>query len=100
MSRSFGNGSCSRSYRLAHVLIGETVPTSPEHALHPAELGWPLGVERLDALAEILGAAQATIAMALQFDRDREGGILGIAQELLGGALGERGKAAQLVDQG
>src|SRR5712691_11209513 len=33
MSRSFGIGTCSRNRRVAHVLIGEPVPTSPEHAL-------------------------------------------------------------------
>ena len=38
--------------------------------------------------------------MAFQLDRDREGGILGIVKELLGGALGERREAVQLVDQG
>src|ERR1700731_3705664 len=36
MSRS---GPCSRTYSLAHVLVGEPVPTSPEHALQSAADG-------------------------------------------------------------
>src|SRR5215813_9452220 len=76
-------------------------PHRPEsNSLHPAKIGRPLRVERLDALAEILRRAQATIAMAFQFDRDREGGILGIVKKLLGGALGKRREAAQFVDEG
>src|SRR5215216_4347954 len=35
MSRSVGIGTCSRSFWVAHVLVGEPVPTSPEHALVP-----------------------------------------------------------------
>src|ERR1043166_7301825 len=74
-------------------------PTFRDHALNPAEVGRPLGVERLDALAEILRRAQPAVAMALQLDRDRERAILGVVEELLGGALGERREAAQFVDQ-
>src|SRR5258708_5282769 len=33
MSRSFGIGTRSRIMSLAYVLVGEPVPTSPEHAL-------------------------------------------------------------------
>jgi hypothetical protein len=40
MFRSFGIETCSRHYRLAHVLIGEPVPTSPEHALAKARLSF------------------------------------------------------------
>src|SRR5262249_56542938 len=39
MFRFFGIGTCSRSYDLAHVLVGESVPTSPEHALQRSEGG-------------------------------------------------------------
>src|SRR5262249_41931327 len=33
MPRSVGIGTCSRSLRVAHVLVGEPVPTRPEYAL-------------------------------------------------------------------
>ena len=37
--------------------------------------------------------------MALEFDRNCQCRVLGIVEELLGGALSDRGEASQLIDQ-
>src|SRR2546423_9823521 len=63
------------------------------------ELRRALGVERLDALLEVVGLAQPAVALALQFDRDRKRRVLGVVEQLLGGALRQRRERAQLVDQ-
>src|SRR5579863_1730684 len=58
-----------------------------------------LGVEGFDAFAEIVGLAQSAVAMAFQFDRGFQVGVLGGVEQRLGGALRERREAAQFVDQ-
>ena len=58
-----------------------------------------LGVESLDAFLEIVRLAQAAVAMALEFDRDRQRRILGIVEQLLRGALRQRREGAKLVHQ-
>ena len=54
------------------------------------ELSRALGMKSFHAFAEIIGLPQTAVAVPFQFDRGREGGILGIIQEFLCGALRKR----------
>src|SRR5689334_20185731 len=56
-------------------------------------------VEGLNPFLEILRLTQAAIAMAFQFDRDRQQRIFRVVQQLLCRALCKRGKAAKLIDE-
>src|SRR5690606_19287778 len=56
-------------------------------------------VEGIHAFAEIVGRAQAAVAMPLEIDGDGQAGIVGVVEQLLGGALGERRKGDQLFHQ-
>jgi len=53
----------------------------------------------LDALAEIVRAAQPAIGLALQLDRQRQIRVLDVVQQLLRSALGQRREPAQLRDE-
>src|SRR5579862_70735 len=59
----------------------------------------PLGVERLDPLLEVIRLAQTAVAMAFQFDRNRQRRVLGVVEEFLGGSLRQRQEGAELVDE-
>src|SRR6202035_5987686 len=63
------------------------------------EFRGPLGVEGLDALLEVIRLAETAVAMAFQFDRDRQRRILGVVQELLRRSLGHRREGAKLIDK-
>ncbi len=55
-----------------------------------------LGVKRLDALTEVVGLPQAAVAVSLELDGDGQARVLGVVEELLGGALGDgRGEKAR-----
>src|SRR3954470_5696273 len=71
---------------------GSSVPALMSCA---AECRGPFGMECLDAFAEVVRLAQAAVAMAFQLDRDRERGVFGVVEQLLGGALRDRGKGEQ-----
>jgi hypothetical protein len=64
-----------------------------------AEARFALCVEGLDAFAEIIRAAQAAIGLAFELDGERQARVLGVVEEFLRGALGERRKAAQFLDE-
>jgi hypothetical protein len=66
--------------------------TPPEHRL-------PLRMKRLDPLPEIVGGAEAAVIGAFEFDGEGERRVLGVVEELLGGALREGRKGAELVDE-
>ena len=53
----------------------------------------------VDALTEIIRAAQAAIGLALQLDRQRQIRVLDVVQQLLRGALSQRREPAQLLDE-
>jgi len=53
----------------------------------------------LDALAEIVRAAQPAIGLALQLDCQRQIRFLDVVQQLLRGALRQRREPAQLLDE-
>src|SRR5205085_10473730 len=63
------------------------------------ELRGALGVERLDALLEVVGLAQPAVAMAFQLDRNRQRRVLGVVEQFLGGALRQWRERAQLIHQ-
>jgi hypothetical protein len=56
-------------------------------------------VERFHPFAEIVRAAQAAIAVAFEFNGDGQRCIFRVVEKFLGSALGQRRKAAQLIDQ-
>ena len=68
-------------------------------ALRSLELRRPLGVKRLDALAEIVRLPQPAVAVAFELDRERQRRVFGVVQQLLRRALRERRERAQFVDQ-
>src|ERR1700722_11894747 len=74
-----------------------SVPNSKPSAAE--EFRRTLGVKGLDAFPEIVGLTQTAVAMTFEFDRDRQRGVLGIVQQLLGGPLRQWSKAAKLVDK-
>src|SRR5579883_1215502 len=64
-----------------------------------AELSLALAVEGLHALAEIVGSTQAAVAVTFELDRDAEGGVLRVLEQLLRRPLRQGREAAQFIDQ-
>src|SRR6476646_9787560 len=59
----------------------------------------PLGVECFDALTKVVRLPEPAIAMALKFNRRREGRVFCVVKQLLGSALRERREGATLFHQ-
>ena len=78
---------------MSDILRTEPTPSPP------LELRLALLVEGLDAFAEILRGAQPAVAVPFHLDAEALRRILGVVQQLLGGALGERREAAHLGHQ-
>ena len=58
-----------------------------------------VGMEGVDAFAEIIGAAQAAIGLAFELDGERQGRVLGVVEKLLRSALGERRNTTQFLHE-
>jgi hypothetical protein len=71
-----------------------------EQALTSQELRLSLGVEGLDAFAEIIRLAQTAVTMALELDGEGERRVFGVVEKFLCRALRQRREATELIDQG
>jgi hypothetical protein len=65
----------------------------------PDEFRWAFCVEGFDPFLEVVRLTQPAVAMAFQFDRDRQRRIFGVVQQFLGGPLCQRREGTEFIDQ-
>src|SRR3984885_15941310 len=87
------------SWNPQSTCVSPILNSEKDRSSAPDEFRRPLGVEGLDALLEVIRLAQTAVAMAFQFDRDRQCRIFGVVQKLLGRALGHRREGTKFIDK-